>query len=216
MVNAYKYSVLNRMIWYWASLRAGDCIYLPANYLHQVRSHGRSLSSSIYFNLLKLDQENEKKYDSIKKELFSQCPTNAPLFTSVSTISSNFLWTYTHSERHLNLKNIQIADARVYLNNLIDTDKILYFERFEKFYNEITSEMKKQTENFISSIKEYISLGALDYWNEFLKETDSKEEKYLTVDQVAKISSSRFVRLLNIVANYHDLERSYKIRSEEL
>ena len=36
MVSAYKYKILQDVIWYWTSLRAGDCIFMPANFLHQV------------------------------------------------------------------------------------------------------------------------------------------------------------------------------------
>ena len=47
MVNTYKYKRLHQLPWYWATLREGDCLFLPAYTFHQVRAHGRTLALSI-------------------------------------------------------------------------------------------------------------------------------------------------------------------------
>lgn len=223
MINAYKYKILSNTIWYWASLRAGDCIYIPANYLHQVRSHGRSVTSSVYFNVLKLDKSHEKQYDSIKTELFAQCSRNAPLFESMGLIKSHFLWTYTHSERHLNKKEIDLEQVQMYLMYLVRKDDRLYFESFEDFYNEITRELRTDVDTLVPSIKEYAILKASDYWKDLLAElTLDLEAKFITLERIINVMEikskglDRFLRVLNIVAKYHDSGSSYRIKKDEL
>ncbi|KAK3753547.1 hypothetical protein RRG08_020618 [Elysia crispata] len=49
MVNAFKFKSILRTPWVWSTLYPGDCIFVPAGYLHQVRSYGRSISTTIEF-----------------------------------------------------------------------------------------------------------------------------------------------------------------------
>ncbi|RUS79346.1 hypothetical protein EGW08_012900 [Elysia chlorotica] len=49
MVNAFTFKSILRTPWVWSTLYPGDCIFVPAGYLHQVRSYGRSVSTTIEF-----------------------------------------------------------------------------------------------------------------------------------------------------------------------
>ncbi|GFR62580.1 JmjC domain-containing protein 5 [Elysia marginata] len=49
MVNAFKFKSILRTPWVWSTLYPGDCLYVPAGFLHQVRSYGRSVSTTIEF-----------------------------------------------------------------------------------------------------------------------------------------------------------------------
>ena len=85
MVNAFKYD-LSKLVWYWALLRAGDCVYIPADYLHQVRSHGRSISSSVYFTPLQSESKDEEYLSSIKKKSLQQMPEKRALVRACSEL----------------------------------------------------------------------------------------------------------------------------------
>lgn len=219
MVNAFKFRILNNMQWYYSSLRAGDCIYLPANTLHQVRSHGRGISTSVYFNPLQIEQSAEK-YNAVKHELFQHCEPNAPLFEPLNKYSSDFLWTYTHTERHLNNRNIKLADGKLYLLYLLKNDQQLFRERFDSFYDEITREIKKEAENYIRPIRELVNMPALSIWYEFfINNEDNSERTYLTLKQITnleQVNLDKFVKILNIAANFHELGHEYKIERDEL
>ena len=215
MVNAFKYD-LSKLVWYWALLRAGDCVYIPANYLHQVRSHGRSISASIYFTPLQSETKDEEYLSSIKKKVFSKCSKNAPLFELAPSYGSHFMWVYTHSERHLNQRNVQIKDARRYMLCLMRNEEKLYFERFNNFYNEITEEIKSENENETAEVKELAKLSSSDVWSDF---SNGKEMKFLSVSDIYGLKErnlSRFVKILNAVASYHDVKsaQAKSIRDE--
>jgi hypothetical protein len=234
MVNAYKYKLLSSVAWYWASLRAGDCIYIPANYLHQIRSHGRSISSSIYFTIMQIPQQQQQQQQQningsdaelrlIKDHLYSQCDSNMPLFDSMIIRNASFLWTYTHSERHLNNRNISAKDAKTYLLYLIKSDSRLYFQRFSHFYNEITAELKEKNkpEDFESAQKFLIHLDAANIWLDFFNDEQKSIEKapFISLEQLFKLNDTnlnRFAAIMNKVANYHEQEAISKPAKDEL
>ena len=211
-VNAFKYKLLTTMKWQWATIRAGDCVFIPANYLHQMRSHGRSISSSTYFTDLKHELEHEF-LEQIKSKLFSECPTNAPLFEAASLFSEHFLWKYTHSERHLVRKSdLNENDSKHYLFCLISSqDSCLYFERWNHFYQQIIGELKENVDQFNVRSRDLISLNSTDIWMDFLAHNNndtrtqnqclSKANIYnLKVNQ----SLNRFIQILKISADFHD------------
>jgi hypothetical protein len=220
MVSAYKYKILQEMKWYWTSLRAGDCIYLPANHLHQARAHGRGIATSIYFTDLQI--ESGDKYESIKKESFNQCPAKAPLFESLDVFSSNFLWTYTHSERHLTHHKSfnSLSDARLYLLYLLKKSDKLNFEVFEKFFEEIIKEIKsdQEFESLKPNIKEIVSINAIDIWRDLLKGGED-HVNFLTAKQIFNMKEDSlkiFLQILHFSANYHNSEYNFKSRKDEL
>lgn len=217
MVNAFKYKILHVVKWYWSSLRAGDCIFIPAGYLHQIRSYGRGISTSVYFNTIQMER-NHENFGSIKSELFQQCDPKAPLFQPLTVVSDHFLWTYTHSERHLNKKTIKFHDAKLYLLYLLRQDEKLFLERFQDFFDEITLEIKKELDSYIPSVKELIELSSAQVWADFYSHSET-ERSYLTLKQIANLKTSnlaRFIKILNLAANFHDLASEYKMGREEL
>lgn len=48
-IDLMKFPNVSRVPWTYATLRPGDCIYIPAEYIHQVRSYHRSISATILF-----------------------------------------------------------------------------------------------------------------------------------------------------------------------
>jgi hypothetical protein len=208
-INVYKFKILSNIKWNWASLRAGDCIFIPSNYFHQIRSHGRSISTSIYFNNIKHEIEHEF-LDQIKKKLFSKCEFNAPLFETSNLIEKHFVWKYTHNERHLVSKEFDENDVKNYLLLLIhENDEFLYFEQFDHFLQEITSELKENIQEFKPNTQNLIALNSTQIWNDFFDESMTSSSVILNrkiiYDLKFNTNLERFTKILKISANFHDL-----------
>ena len=204
MVNAFKYSALQKMIWYWSSLRAGDCIYIPGGYLHQVRSYGRSISSSVYFASYQTHL-SRNFVDELKTKLFMECAPNSPSFTSMNLYAEHFVWTYTHGERHLNKREHQQSDAVGYLLYLMGNVELLYFERFDHFYEQITKEFNKDSD-LIHALK------SADIWRQFLAENST--DQFLNRMQINELTAGNlenFIQILNKAATLHETKtKAYK------
>jgi len=211
-VNAFKHKLLTTMKWQWATIRAGDCVFIPADYLHQMRSHGRSISSSIYFTDLKHELEQEF-LNQIKKKLFSECRTNAPLFEPANLFSENFLWKYTHSERHLVRKpDLNENDSKHYLFCLIPSkESCLHFERWSHFYQQIIGELKANIDRFDIKSRDLISLNSTDIWMDFFGSNDkSIQNECLNKSNIYNLkinqNLNRFIQILKISADFHDTD----------
>jgi len=188
MVNAYRYDILQKINWYWSTVKAGDCIYIPAGYLHQMRSHGRSVSTSTYFASLKNGQAAQKS------EMFAQCPPNAPSFEAMHLFREHFLWTYTHGERHLNARAVGESEARGYLNYLMRDDaEVLFYERFEAFFGEVSKEGGGD-------------LSAGEVWQDFFL-PEVRNERNLSSVEIGGLklvpNLERFVSVLNKAISFH-------------
>lgn len=204
-VNVFKYKLLNTLVWYWATLRSGDCIFIPDDYLHQIRSHGRSVSTSVYFSELKHDLD-AGLLKQIKEKLFAECPKDAPLFEPAEMRESNFIWKYSHSERHLVKKTYDESEAKHLLFCLIHNDNFLYFERFDHFYKEITSELKENIDKFNLNEREMIQLNSTDIWDDLNETSELISQFKLAKSSIYNLNNlKRFINILNLSCSYHDL-----------
>lgn len=223
-VSAYKFKILQSMQWIWATLKAGDCIYLPASQLHQVRSHGRGIASSVYFT--RMPVQDRARMALLKREQFGQCDARAPLFEPLSSLSPHFLWTYTHGERHLNKRTLsRPIDGQLYLLYLVKSnDQVLHFDTFHNFYEQITGELKKMQDSLKPAVAELISLTSHDIWNDFFitptqnitEEVKVKKEMDVSHIFGMSVNLNRFVKVLNIAANFHHAESDYIKGKDEL
>ncbi|XP_028393789.1 uncharacterized protein LOC114518077 [Dendronephthya gigantea] len=79
-VNLIKYSDFKHVPWQYANLTAGDCLFLPYGYWHQVRSYGtKNMAVSVLFSRLKE---------------FSATGCNRTEYTSIPLSNANMIWTY--------------------------------------------------------------------------------------------------------------------------
>jgi hypothetical protein len=132
LVNAYKYKRLHNVPWYWATLREGDCLFIPANIFHQVRAHGRTIALSI-------DMAPPDTRDDF---IGNDCEKNPPVYVSLN--KGQFQWRYEHGIRHLSKRTITIDDTRTYLLLLLGKNDQLYKDIFQEFYIQATHELAKQ------------------------------------------------------------------------
>ena len=99
---------------------------------------------------------------------------------------------------------------------MMRSEEKLFFERFNHFYNEITEEIKSENENETAEVKELAKLSSSDVWADF---SNGKETKFLSISDIYGLKErnlSRFVKILNAVASYHDVKsaQAKSIRDE--
>ncbi|XP_066296269.1 uncharacterized protein [Branchiostoma lanceolatum] len=79
-VNLQRYPDFAKVPWWYANITAGDCLWLPYSYLHQVRSYGtKNMAVSVLFSRL-------KEFDS------TGCDMTKPEYTPLS--EADMVWTY--------------------------------------------------------------------------------------------------------------------------
>lgn len=215
LVNAYKYPALQRTLWHWASLKAGDCVYIPANQLHQIRSHGRSISTSVYFNTMQIPGDLDSVL-KIKAEYFSRCPAQAPSFEPMNTINQNFMWAHTHGKRHLKLRNVDDQDLRNYLIYMMRQVNVLYFETFDDFFYELTKEIHTNIEEYADDA--ILELKSTDFWDDFFLPQLQPNDPYMFLNHINALANKpnlhRFKKLVNLVLHEHD--KKFKRKHREL
>ncbi|XP_048730421.1 uncharacterized protein LOC125647690 [Ostrea edulis] len=132
-VNMFKFTDVSTTPWNHATLTSGDCILIPAGYLHQVRSYGRGISYSILFSpSLEYDSSDCKKIlsddDTVRDE--------EDLIKRVSLADAKYMWIDSEGNRVLNPDTKEASELKVALLRLLRTKDHFYVEQFEHFYND--------------------------------------------------------------------------------
>jgi hypothetical protein len=187
LVNTYKYKRLHNSPWYWATLREGDCLFIPAYVFHQVRAHGRTIALSI-------DMAPPDTRDDF---IGNDCEKNPPVYVSLD--KGRFQWRYEHGIRHLSKRTITIDDTRTYLLLLLGTNDQLNKDIFHEFYNQATHELAK---------KDLTLPTANDIWKELNK--DEHNNEHINRSRLKSLSSNILQLLADIFqksARIHDYEK---------
>ena len=187
LVNAYKHKRLHKLPWYWATLREGDCLFIPAYAFHQVRAHGRTIALSI--DMAPPDVREDFVGDD--------CEKNPPVFVPLD--KGQFQWRYEHGTRHLAKHTITGQDAHNYLLLLLGTSDQLYKDVFAEFYNQATHEL---------AAKDAALPTANDLWQGFSKDDDHHD--YLSRSRLKSLSPTvlkSFADILQRSARIHDRDK---------
>ncbi|CAF4331920.1 unnamed protein product [Rotaria sp. Silwood2] len=187
LVNAYKYKRLHNIPWYWATLREGDCLFIPAYIFHQVRAHGRTIALSI-------DMAPPDTRDDF---IGNDCEKNPPIYVSLN--KGQFQWRYEHGIRHLSKRTITIDDVRAYLLLLLDKDDQLYKDIFREFFHQATHELAK---------KDLTLPTANDIWKQL--NNDENNEEYITQSRLKSLPSNILQLLADILqksARIHEYDK---------
>ena len=187
MVNAYKYKSLHHLHWYWATLREGDCLFIPAHNFHQIRAHGRTIALSI--DMAPPDTRDDFNSDD--------CEKNPPVYVPLD--QGEFQWRYQHGVRHLSKRTISLDDIHHYFLLLMGPTDRLYKDIFIEFYNQATSEL---------SLRETNLSTAEDLWKELNKDEETHE--YINRSRLKNLSATvlqNFADILEKSARIHDYER---------
>ncbi|CAD5119390.1 DgyrCDS8004 [Dimorphilus gyrociliatus] len=130
MINMFKNKDIKKVPWTWATLRAGDCVFIPARYIHQVRSWGRSISSTILFS-------------PTPTLSFSDC-NRVELSDEVLLSDATFMWTYINGDRQLSNSKLNAASLRHHLIVLMRERGQLKKSIFDDFFKEVMKQSKRQ------------------------------------------------------------------------
>ncbi|BFZ20273.1 hypothetical protein BsWGS_23312 [Bradybaena similaris] len=124
-VNTYVFKQILRVPWIWSTLYPGDCLFVPAGYLHQVRSHGRSVSTTVEFFPV-------NEFDD------SGCELKEKDFIPMS--DAYFLMEMANGRTRLRDTELNVERLRHILISLTDKSNVLTQEKFEHFYKQVLGE----------------------------------------------------------------------------
>ena len=187
LANTYKYKRLHTLPWYWATLREGDCLFIPADIFHQVRAHGRTIALSIDI------APPDVRDDFIGHD----CEKNPPVYVPLT--EGQFQWRYEHAVRHLAKRTITNEDARAYLLLLFGARDQLDQNLFREFYHQVTHELAKEDSTLPT---------ADEIWRMFIENQSNVD--VLTRSGVTSLTSDIlqiFADILQKSARIHEYEK---------
>ncbi|XP_064652231.1 uncharacterized protein LOC135502945 isoform X2 [Lineus longissimus] len=176
MVNMYKYEKAAIAPWEWATLRPGDCVFVPAGMLHHVRSYGRSISSVSHWTpTLTAD--------------FTDCDKEKNKPQATRTLDdANLIWTFMAGKRQLSNVKLNSESLRHHFFSLLRKNDQLPYVYFETFY--LTA---------LKGVKE-IELPA-EVW----KLIDTKKVGHLTRDELAKMPKDTLEKVAKVLNRAHEV-----------
>ncbi|KAH3712264.1 uncharacterized protein LOC127856831 [Dreissena polymorpha] len=143
MINAYKNPKIAETPWVWSTLWQGDCIFVPAGYLHQVRAFGRSISYTVQFapsvTYESVDCPDEagggKRKKKEKKASKGDTEPEAEN-RKLSLADVEFMWTYSDGEMRLSDRALVPRSLRRLLLLLLRDGDQLHRDQFVHFYED--------------------------------------------------------------------------------
>ncbi|XP_013380535.1 uncharacterized protein LOC106151697 [Lingula anatina] len=126
MVNVFKHPEITQVPWTYSTLKPGDCIYVPAGHLHQVRSYGRSISYTIL-------------WAPVPQFSASDCEGKPDRDIPLSEVT--FTWAYFAGDKQLSNARLNSESLRHHLLALLRMDSALSYERWAAFYEEVMAQM---------------------------------------------------------------------------
>eukprot|EP00057_Strongylocentrotus_purpuratus_P016508 XP_011670982.1 PREDICTED: lysine-specific demethylase 8 [Strongylocentrotus purpuratus] len=126
MINMFQHPDVAKVQWTWATLNPGDCIYIPAGYLHQVRAHGRSISGTILFTSLPTFDDSDCSRDIVNT------------YTSLDEV--RVLWTYKKGDKVIEMGYMNPESLRDSFLSVLGEANQLKFEQFKYYFIDMTME----------------------------------------------------------------------------
>jgi len=172
MVNVYKYPKVGKTGWKWTTLWPGDCIFIPAGHLHQVRSYGRSLSVTTLWTPTKTFND-------------TGCE-NLNMTNHVSLNELDFVWKLNEDgERVINTTSYTTDPEvlRHHLMSLMRDESKLSRERFYPYFEKARNDVSRQ--------KEQTPHAAF-------RQLDLKKKNYLTAKDIKKLPAKLLERVATL------------------
>lgn len=170
IVNVFRFKHVPKVPWRWTTLKSGDCVFVPAGFLHQVRSYGRSVSVTLEF--APLDSFDDTGCQLVEEDF-------VPLSDAI------YLLTWENGELRLTDTDMDESAARDLLLILLGRDEALKEEKFKYFYEKIVGEGK----GILKSSKVF---GFISKEGEAVKKTDIKNMDTTTLLKVANAFNSGY------------------------
>ena len=134
-VNLKKYPDFAKVPWRYANLTAGDCLFLPYSYLHQVHSYERNIAVSLLFARLTEFEEDE------------DCAADKLDFTPLSNL--HITWSYP-GYGEMSMGNLDPEHVRNTLQLGVGEDGQLTHEGLSKLLMEMKELSQKEGDIFVS------------------------------------------------------------------
>lgn len=187
-INMFTEARIGRIGWKWATLRGGDCVYIPANQFHHIRSHGRALALSYHWEPLQLKDTSE----------FSDCsiPDDGSFETKpVYTRASSFNLKY-----RANIRGKRYIDLNHYGNPTPDLERFradLLSLSYGKGYIEKEDFFKMwQLWAYNNSPQDYMTIA----WS---KLSQSMRSSKASTTRVSNLSTEDLGSLLKLLKKFH-------------
>ncbi|XP_005104510.2 uncharacterized protein LOC101847982 [Aplysia californica] len=142
MINVFRYKSIPNVPWIWSTLYAGDCLFVPAGYLHQVRSYGRSVSVTLEFAPL-------SSFDD------TGCMLMEEEFVPLS--DALYYLAFEEGELRLSETEMDAEQLRSLLLVLMGRDDVISENKFSHFYHEVLGTGKEITTG--SDVFAYMTSG---------------------------------------------------------
>lgn len=172
MINMFKNKDIANIPWSYATINQGDCILIPAGYLHQVRSYGRGISFSILF-------APSRVFDSSDCKLTTEVNGQKK---EEKLSDAAYVWVVRDSERQISAMNMEPSILKKYLDLLLRSDDEIHYEKFEHFFEDAL----EQYPDHVSAREAFDVL------------TDKPGQTKLTREQLENIKPNKLVHLSRI------------------
>ncbi|XP_071842016.1 uncharacterized protein [Apostichopus japonicus] len=164
MINMFQHGEVAKAKWTWATLRPGDCIYIPAGHIHQVRSYGRSISATSLFTTY-------PEFDD------SDCKDKTFSYTSMKEM--NVMWTYKKGDKVIEIGYMNVDTLRQNLLVLLGDREHLRIEVFAPYFNHLKYDIDPE---------EGEQYGVTEEVKDIFYEFDIDEKDYLTKEEIENLT----------------------------
>lgn len=178
MINMFKHGNVAKAKWTWATLWPGDCIYIPAGYIHQVRSYGRSISATTLFT----------SYDEFDAE---SCKGHEFPYTSMRDI--NVMWTYKKGDKVIEIGYMNTDILRENLLILLGEKRSLRIERFAQYFNHLKYDIDPEDDAKEEDVTDEV--------REIFYKLDLDEKDFLTKSEIEGLTLEQlkeFARMVDL------------------
>ncbi|KAK3745071.1 hypothetical protein QZH41_014551 [Actinostola sp. cb2023] len=166
-INLDEYPSIPEVEWTYTTINAGDCIYIPSGYIHQVRSYARSISATMLFTA-----SVNNTFEPIG------CEHATFEYTPMSKV--NVQWTYKKGDRLIEMGFMNIEKFRkLLIDNMIE-------HGLKRITPEIFKEFIENAFPFDESDEEILQRDPEKMFHTYL---DPKGKGHATVEDIRKIPS---------------------------
>lgn len=186
-INLLEYPNVAKVPWTYATLMSGDCIYIPAEYIHQVRSYNRTISATILFTSGPLvGAPFEPK--GCNREVFE--------YTPLSDLTVH--WTYNKGDRHIEMgyMNIEVLRYSILATMQEKNEELLTKESFTELWEQYEEKAHEHDKDGLSKDPRRI-------FDQYL---DTEGRGFLTKHDILQISRETLKTIARLVDPPHGPE----------
>ncbi|XP_077985372.1 uncharacterized protein LOC144440018 [Glandiceps talaboti] len=170
-IDMLKFPAIDNVQWTWTTLLPGDCIYIPAEYVHQVRSYGRSISVTTLFT-------THDVYNETDCRNFTLSP--------LSLNEVDIMWTYQKGDKTIDIGYGDLHSIReqLFMEASKDSGNVITKDDFRRMYDAF----KRQHDEIVDFDEVWRILDKVD--KGFITEQDIEEMDRETLKTFSHLTTS--------------------------